>query len=164
MENASKALLMAGSVILSLIIISSVVIMYNNLRTSQAEVDNVKDVQDITKENEKFLAFEKSFMYGSELLSLANLIEDYNERNTDTGKTQMVAYVQFVEEIKDSKTGAVVLQKKTYTIQEAISKITSGSKELQTDFKRKYFFCQQANTKYDQAGRIKEMSFVQAVQ
>lgn len=76
MENASKALIMAGSVLIALIVIGVLVLAYNNLSSlKQAEEDASGD--SALEYMVKFEQFNRT-LYGSELLSLANLQEDYN--------------------------------------------------------------------------------------
>lgn len=79
MENASKALIMAGSVLLALLIIGSLVFMFSSLRSLKtAETDSEEDVQ-LAKFNQKMELYNRD-LYGPELISLANLIADYNDR------------------------------------------------------------------------------------
>lgn len=79
MENASKALIMAGSVLLSMIIIGALVFMFNNLRqVKQGEVTS-EDIKKLTEYNKKIETFNRN-LYGSELISLANFIADYETR------------------------------------------------------------------------------------
>ena len=76
MENASKALIMAGSILIALIVIGVLVIGYNNLSSfeqTQEDADNISALEYMRK----FEQFNRT-LYGSELLSLANLQEDYN--------------------------------------------------------------------------------------
>ncbi len=83
MENASKALLMAASVLVALIIIGVLVWMFNSIsNTQQTEADATK-IEIMTEYNNKIERFNKSGLYGSEVLSLANLIEDYNIKQAE---------------------------------------------------------------------------------
>lgn len=82
MENASKALIMAGSVLISILIISALVFMFNQLRgvkTTEIDSDEAKKLVQFNKQIETF----NRSLYGSELLSLCNLIDDYNKRQAD---------------------------------------------------------------------------------
>lgn len=82
MENASKALIMAGSVLLSLLIITTLVFMFGklgDLKNSEASTEEVKKLAEYNRQIETF----DRALYGSELLSLANLIDDYNKRQAD---------------------------------------------------------------------------------
>lgn len=83
MENASKALLMAASVLVALIIIGVLVWMFTSIsNTQQTEADS-EEIKIMTEYNNKIERFNASGLYGSEILSLANLIEDYNIRQAE---------------------------------------------------------------------------------
>ncbi len=83
MENASKALIMAGSVLLAILIIGSLVFMFNTLSNLKNTEASAEDVEQLAKYNRQIETFNRDGLYGSEILSLANLIEDYNIRQSD---------------------------------------------------------------------------------
>ena len=82
MENASKALIMAGGVLIALIIVSLLVSFFANIRNLR----NTEETEDVISQsiefNKQYEAFNRS-IYGSELVSIARKIEDYNERESD---------------------------------------------------------------------------------
>lgn len=80
MENASKALIMAGSVLLSVLIISALILMFNQLSSLKNTEINSNDLTKVSEYNKQIENFERAGLYGSEMLSLINLIEDYNEK------------------------------------------------------------------------------------
>lgn len=79
MENASKAIIIAGGILIALIIVSLLVIVFTQISDIYSERNNALSLEQIEEFNRKFSTYEKS-LYGSELLSLANLIADYNYR------------------------------------------------------------------------------------
>lgn len=92
MENASKALIMAGSVLLSLLIITTLVFMFGklgDLKNSEASTEEVKKLAEYNRQIETF----DRALYGSELLSLANLIDDYNKRQADLKGYNAIVYM-----------------------------------------------------------------------
>jgi len=90
MANASKALLMAGGILISLVIIGVAVYMYNGILRAKQQEDESEYIKTITKINEQIEAFTgSSKIYGSELLSLCNLLEDYRHKYpADEGYTE----------------------------------------------------------------------------
>ena len=74
MENASRALVIAGGVLLSLIIIGVVMFAYRGITSLQKE----KDISLSNEQIEKYT--KKSVIYGSEVLSICNAIEDYSRK------------------------------------------------------------------------------------
>ena len=103
MENASKALIIAGSVLMAMMIIGAMVLMYNQISSIEqikTENANIKKMQDYSKRFEEY----NRTIYGSELFSLANLQEDYNKRfNEEDGYTAITINVNIKNSIPDSE-------------------------------------------------------------
>lgn len=82
MENASKALLMAGGILIALLVISALILMFNQISVfKQSETSNEKNTQ-LAKFNmdfEKYL--DDKGVSGSDIVSLANKITDYNSKS-----------------------------------------------------------------------------------
>ena len=83
MENASKALMMAGSVLLSVLIITALVFLYNNVIDLKRTESLSEETKKLYEYNKKIEMFNKQGLYGSEILSLSNLIEDYNRTQNE---------------------------------------------------------------------------------
>ena len=82
MENASKAIIMASSVLIGMIILSLLVAFFQNLRTvKQAEVSS-DQVEQAVEYNKQYEVYNRT-VYGSELLSIAHKVADYNIREAD---------------------------------------------------------------------------------
>lgn len=85
MENASKALIMAGSVLITIIIISLLILMVNGL-TSYQQVNNQLDKGDVISQfNSQYEKYNRDSVRGSDLVSLANKVIDYNRRKSTDG-------------------------------------------------------------------------------
>lgn len=108
MENASKALIMAGSILIALLVIGLLVLGYNQL-------SDWKQVESASEENKTIVEYMRQFeqfnrtLYGSELLSLANLQEDYNKSDAreDIGYDRINITVQ-ITDTQDDKYGYFV--------------------------------------------------------
>ena len=85
MENASKALIMAGGVLIALLIIGSLLLMFNNL--SSYLDTNIKETRtaQIIEFNNQFETYNRTDVRGSDLYSLLNKAADYNERKSIIG-------------------------------------------------------------------------------
>lgn len=95
MENASKALVIAGSVLIALVIISLLVVFYNNIKGIQRTELSVEEQEKALEFNKQYQAYERD-IYGSELLSLVNKIDDYNKTEAENeGYTKIEMYVTF---------------------------------------------------------------------
>lgn len=97
MENASKALLMAGGVLIALLIISALVLMFSNLSNyQQAGQVNDKEAQ-VVEFNNQYETYNRKNVRGSDLYSLLNRVVDYNRRKSTegTGSTDNGQYLAY---------------------------------------------------------------------
>lgn len=85
MENASKALIMAGSVLIALVIIGALVLTFGNLTSYQkTDTESTRSSQ-IVEYNSQFETYNRDDVRGSDLYSLLNKVIDYNRRQTTMG-------------------------------------------------------------------------------
>ena len=99
MENASKALIMAGGVLISMLVIGLVVFFFNNLSDLQNIELSAEEVEKVAEFNKQYDVYARN-VYGSELLSLANKVDDYNKREADNkGYQKIELYVQIREDM-----------------------------------------------------------------
>lgn len=117
MENASKALIIAGSILIALIVISLLVMFYDNI----SEMMNVNEKVDLTEQivefNKQYDVYYRDNLYGSDILSLANKVKDYNEREAGAeGYEKLEMKVTFTSKTtirKDGEDLSTVINKNT---------------------------------------------------
>ena len=80
MENASKALIMAGGVLLVMLIIAILIFSWGKFSDFYNGEDEIVNTKDVTEFNLQFTTYDRKNVYGYELISLANKIADYNDR------------------------------------------------------------------------------------
>ncbi len=80
MENASKALIMAGGVMLVILIIALVIFAWSRFSQFYSSQDELRYIEDAAKFNEQFAEYDRLGVSGYELVSLANRVADYNFR------------------------------------------------------------------------------------
>lgn len=116
MENATKALEIAGSVLIGVLILGLLVFEYRKISNLKKVEEDVKVSQQSEDFNKKFEAYNRN-LYGSELLSLANQIQDYNDRyaGEKTSQYENQGY-QKVELKITIKTATNKLVAKTYDL------------------------------------------------
>lgn len=83
MENASKAIIMAGSVLLTIAMVSLLIFGWNKFSAYYSSDDDLADIDDLTKFNLQFTNYERDDVHGYELVSLSNKVYDYNTRRSD---------------------------------------------------------------------------------
>lgn len=134
MENASKALIMAGSILIALLVAGMVSMVYSQMskvEQTKIDVEKNKKVVDYAK---TFEQYNKNNIYGSEILSLANLQEDYNFRQAEMkGYTNINVTVQIIRPIYENgihyiNTGKLNIQTIKVGIEKMISDIENFEK------------------------------------
>lgn len=105
MENASKALIMAGSILIALLVISLLVWGYYQLSGLEQTKENSKIEDSMLKIMKQFEQYNRGDgdLYGSELLSLANLKDNYNNLDAGDGYGEINIYVELKKEISGSE-------------------------------------------------------------
>lgn len=88
MENASKALIMAGGMILAILITSLLVFAWNSYSKYQSSKDELSDYEDVAEFNEQFASYDRDEVLGYEILSLVNKINDYNYRKSNDSQAK----------------------------------------------------------------------------
>ena len=83
MENASKALTIAGSVLLAVLIMTALIYTFSQISSLKQVEASSEEEKILAQYNKEIENFNRAGLYGSEILSLANLIEDYNERQSE---------------------------------------------------------------------------------
>ena len=80
MENATKALLMAGGVLLVMLVIMLFLFSWGKYSEFYTNKDDLAEITNIAQFNLQFTNYENRDVYGYELISLANKVADYNMR------------------------------------------------------------------------------------
>ncbi len=82
MENATKALLIAGGILIAMLVISIGILIFMNYREAGTEIALRISTTQIQKFNSNFTKFEgREDITIQEIVSLANFVKDYNEKN-----------------------------------------------------------------------------------
>ena len=161
MENASKALLIAGAILIALIIISVGIYMYNITKNVQQEIDAKTVADQLAKFNQQFEAYDKKAMRAVEIITIVNKVVAYNTKDPDMSAADMIKVNMTIN--YDLPAGGDGLSRATYTFttETIAKKIITGSAQM-TDFKeQRYFKC--AGIKYNK-GKVSELSFVEITQ
>lgn len=125
MENASKALIMAGSILIALIVISLLVTFFNQARSLRQTEAMGEQVQQAAEFNKPYTAYDRE-VYGSELLSIANKVEDYNKRESERKDYTRIE----LEVVISNDLDATYLKRGTYTSAQLVSKIKDMEEKI----------------------------------
>lgn len=83
MENAAKALAIAAAVIFTLLVLTLLVILYNQLSSYFQEKNKMTEIEQLQEFNARFANYEGKEIRGNELVSIMNRIIDYNNLQSD---------------------------------------------------------------------------------
>ncbi len=141
MENASKALLMAGGMILSILLITLLVYAWSLFSKYQSSNDELADIEDVAKFNQQFTNYDRDDVEGYELISLINKVVDYNHRKSSTGTNDIKNKPITIEILlkgngkvftKDKDNNLLLFKSDSYTQSGSNNILTGIIKEAQT--------------------------------
>lgn len=81
MENASKALLMAGGILIALLIISALVLMFNQISEYEKAQSSSEKNSQLVDFNKEYTQYTYDDIRGYELISVINKAIDFNKKN-----------------------------------------------------------------------------------
>ena len=90
MENANKALIMAGATMLAVLVLSLVLITLSRIGALSAEKESEQQVEQIEKFNQEYEAYNKKLMYGVDVLSCLNKARSNNEKYINGGSNNFL--------------------------------------------------------------------------
>lgn len=93
MENASKALLIAASVLIVILLIAFGVRIFNSTSGSAEQVEGTMQTAETTMFNNKFIQYQGERKSLNDIKSLANLVIAHNANNTNR-KVSLDIYIQ----------------------------------------------------------------------
>ena len=83
MENASKALIIAGGVLIAIIIIGFLVLATGNIQTIVSTEETNKEVEQLKQFNMQYESYKRMSMRGSDVASVINKIRSNNVQYKD---------------------------------------------------------------------------------
>lgn len=157
MENASKALIIAGGILLGIITISLLIYMYNKVGNVVDTISGDTTQEELLEFNKGFEVYNKKIMYGSEIISVINKAIDNNKINEIFSEKNNEYYVDIIvnnhfqlSDYTDYESALIAV--------DSLSKKTISNNDLkEVIFKESTFRCN--NVKYNNYGRICMMEF-----
>lgn len=125
MENASKALTIAGGVLIAVMLAVLVYYVFTHWGDSQRMQQEDVDAQKVEDFNKSYLSYEQgTALYGSELLGLINKMTDYNK--SDDVKYDFYDAMNMTIKIRElSGSGGNLFAKGTYDLKKINDTITT---------------------------------------
>lgn len=137
MENASKALLMAGGILLAMMIMALIVYVGTSISSMAGAQETNKEVQETKQFNKTYEAYNKQRMYGTDVISVVNKANDYNKNLEGTESEYYITI-----EVYNKSNNAI------------------DKTELENTYKNLIFKC--TEVQYSTVtGRVKSMKFIE---
>lgn len=83
MENATRALTIAGGILIALMILGALMLMFNSLSSYQNQNDSLEKTTQIAEFNNQFESYNKNELTLMELKSVWNKIQSNNAKNPE---------------------------------------------------------------------------------
>ncbi len=90
MENATKALIMAATVLIAVLILALGVYLFRNYSEVARKNEERQSAQSLVQYNTKIEKYKDKTLSIQDVLTIANLAKDYNERKSDKGMEVML--------------------------------------------------------------------------
>lgn len=145
MENASKALIMAGGVLLAILIIAMLIYMWSNTSSFISSQDDEKELQQIVSFNKQFESYQKSVLRGADVASVINKVRNNNSAYADNNDYKISCKFILTDSLNGSKTlSAGEYDVSTYSSSNPYDAFIKDDKDDDDfkNFKRLYFRCE----------------------
>ena len=134
MENSAKALLMAGGVLLTMLIVILLFYFKGRITEFYDEQGKIDDIANVAEFNKQFTNYERQKVYGYEIISLANMVEDYNKRHSGAeGAMNDEKYTPITLTVSFVGSGGKVQQQMWYSNEDGSHLFRDGQSYIQSD-------------------------------
>ena len=121
MENASKALVMAGGILIAIMVLVALMFMVQNTASYKSEMEEQQMLQQITNFNKEYESYQKSLLRGTELITVINKAIANNTKYEEQDK---------VYDINIKFKLVTPVQKTTVTIKNGVKSKTRSEEEM----------------------------------
>ena len=97
MDNATKAILISGGILLALVTLSLMVAMFGNIQRMEEAKDSKEVQAEINNWNAEWEAYNKKVMYGSDVLTVVNKAAQVNHEFGDNSPYHVTIYVNGID-------------------------------------------------------------------
>ena len=96
MENASKALIMAGAILIGILILSIGIAIWNSSQQLSEQYDEKRVSDEINQYNNKFLAYSKN-LNAQEMVTVINMVKENNTKYSDVKDREITLIINNVK-------------------------------------------------------------------
>ena len=100
MENASKALLIAGGMLITIIIVGVLVMAWNNMRELPKTQEQIREAEELSAFNKKYESYAKNGTRGSDLVTVVNMANSNNKKYEDHADMQITVKFKITKDLE----------------------------------------------------------------
>ena len=126
MENASKALIIAGSILIAIMIVSLGVVIFNNMGNTAKQAANM-DKQEIESFNAKITPYVGKNISGSQVNALIQLVISIDNAAIKSGGTEKIVSIEYPLENGERNTISVSGNTVSSTNANATKRVKTGA-------------------------------------
>lgn len=93
MENATKALLIAGSMLITIIILGVLVMAWNNIKELPKTQEQIKEAEELSAFNKKYESYAKNNIRGTDIVTVVNMANSNNKKYQN--QADMIVTIKF---------------------------------------------------------------------
>ena len=102
MENSAKALLIAGSILLFILLSTFAMYVFSKTRSHTSDIYDLMLTNEVDNFNEKFLKFENRDLKIQDVVSIINLAKDYNRKEKLPVVVKVISDSGIIEETTET--------------------------------------------------------------
>lgn len=188
MDNASKALLMAGGILMAVLIIGLLGYMFTSMSGVFQSEEDIETIRDIEEYNKEYISYDRKLLRGADIYSLINKVIDRNEKyeldeytvtiefelkediaaykKVKTGRKDargLDIYETQVTQANSLKAGVHKISWKSDTAYQTLRNSSDEIKQITDDafkdFKRRVFDC--TSIEKNKMGRVCKLKFIE---
>lgn len=162
MENATKALIIAGSILISVIVISLLMMTFGKIGTFQKNQRTEEEAEQIEEFNKDYTKYDGQYVYGTEVITIINKTLDYKEKQGVDIQVNITFVEPYTYKIKDKEytTKSINLKNESdvYTFIDFTRNNTNANTEDDSsDIKNRAFKC----TKIEQNPETGKVNYIE---
>jgi oligoendopeptidase F len=158
MENASKALIMAGGILIAILILAILTYVWNSVGFFSTTVEEQKKLEQIAEFNKEYESYQRKILRGTDIATIINKIEDNNKRYPEA---QIIWQFELVQDLTNNS-NVLVLSKGKYVSTNSANKTAYFNvyynQESFKKLKELYFMCTKVEYS-NQTGKVNKMIF-----
>ena len=159
MDNAAKALVIAGGILIAILIISLGVYIWRLSGNFINQGEEERELERIKAFNQEYESYQRQALRGTDIISVINKIRNNNIKNSGTEELQISWEINLKQDLTDSN-NQILLKKGQHTEETSGNIITAiiADENAVKNFKTLYFRC--SNLLYNEkTGKLNKIVF-----